>query len=46
MVDSQRMRTKPDVYEGLIDRLGRALTQPEPLADCVTNGLMSWNCEA
>ena len=25
MVDSQRMRTKPEVYEGLIDRLGRAL---------------------
>ncbi|WP_339530234.1 hypothetical protein [Pseudomonas mucidolens] len=25
MVDSQRMLTKPEVYEGLIDRLGRAL---------------------
>ena len=25
MVESQRMLTKPDVYQGLIDRLGRAL---------------------
>lgn len=25
MVDSQWMSTKPEVYEGLIDRLGRAL---------------------
>ncbi|CRM18701.1 hypothetical protein VRB50_21120 [Pseudomonas poae] len=25
MVKSQRMLTKPDVYQGLIDRLGRAL---------------------
>lgn len=25
MVDSQRTLTKPEVYEGLIDRLGRAL---------------------
>lgn len=25
MVESQRIVTKPDIYEGLIDRLGRAL---------------------
>ncbi len=25
MVESQRMLSKPDVYQGLIDRLGRAL---------------------
>ena len=25
MVESQRTLTKPDIYEGLIDRLGRAL---------------------
>ena len=46
MVESQRTLTKPQLYEGLIDRLGRALTPQEPQADCVMNGLWNWSCEA